>query len=56
MKDVELLQWMTSSGKRLRLGSGEVADGRGWGFTAGAERLWRPDFEWQKGGDGRGEP
>ena len=31
-----------SSGKRLRLGSGEVADGGGWGFAAGAERLWRP--------------
>ena len=42
MRDVELLQWMTSSGKRLRLGSGEVADGGGWGYAAGAERLWRP--------------
>ena len=31
-----------SSGKRLRLGSGDVADGGGWGFAAGAERLWRP--------------
>ena len=29
-------------GKRLRLGSGDVADGGGWGFAAGAERLWRP--------------
>ena len=29
-------------GKRLRLGSGEGADGGGWGFAAGAERLWRP--------------
>ena len=28
--------------KRLRLGSGEVADEGGWGFVAGAERLWRP--------------
>ena len=42
MRDVELLRWMTSSGKRLRLGSGEVVDGGGWGFAAGAERLWRP--------------
>ena len=30
-----------SSGKRLRLGSGEVADG-GWGFVDGTERLWQP--------------
>ena len=29
-------------GKRLWLGSGEVAGGGGWGFAAGAERLWRP--------------
>ena len=36
------LQWTTSSGKRLRLGSGDVADGGGWGFAAGAERLWQP--------------
>ena len=42
MRDVELLRWTTSSGKRLRLGSGEVADGGGWGFAVGAERLWRP--------------
>ena len=34
--------WTTSSGKRLQLGSGEVADTGGWGFTARAERLWRP--------------
>ena len=33
---------MTSSGKRLRLGSGDVVDGGGWGFAAGVERLWRP--------------
>lgn len=45
-----------SSGKMLWLGNGEVADGGGWGFAAGAERLWWPDFEWRKGGDGRGEP
>ena len=44
MRDVELLRWTTSSGKRLRLGSGEVADGGGWGFAAGAERLWRPEI------------
>ena len=43
-----------SSRKRLRLGSGEVADGGGWGFATGVERLWRPDFEWRKEGDGRG--
>ena len=41
-RDVELLRWTTSSGKRLRLGSGDVADGGGWGFAAGAEWLWRP--------------
>ena len=41
MRDVELLWWTMSSGKRLRLGSGEVADGVGWGFGARAERLWR---------------
>ena len=29
-------------GKRLQLGSGEVADGGGWGFAARAERLWQP--------------
>ena len=39
MRDIELLLWTTSSRKRLRLGSGEVADGGGWGFAAGAERL-----------------
>ena len=42
--DVELLGWTTSSGKRLRQGSGEVADRGGWGFAARAERLWRPRF------------
>ena len=42
MRDVEVLLWTTSSGKRLRLGIGEVADGGGWGFVAGAERLWWP--------------
>ena len=42
MRDVKLLRWMTLSGKRLRLGSDEVADKGGWGFTARAERLWRP--------------
>ncbi len=41
-RDVELLRWTMSSGKRLRLGNGEVADVGGWGFAAGAERLWRP--------------
>ena len=39
MRDVELLRWTTSSGKRLQLDNGEVADGGGWGFAAGAERL-----------------
>ena len=42
MRDVELLRWTTSSGKRLRQGSGDVADDGGWGFTVGAERLWWP--------------
>lgn len=37
-----MLRWMMSSGKRLQLGSGEVADGGGWGFVTGAERLCRP--------------
>ena len=41
-EDVELLRWTTSSGKRLRLGSGEVADRGGWGFAAGAERFRWP--------------
>ena len=34
-------RWSHSE-KRLRLGSGEVADGGGWGFAAGTKRLWRP--------------
>ena len=42
MRDIELLRWTMSSGKRLRLGSGDVADKGGWGFAAGAERLLRP--------------
>ena len=42
MKDIELLWRTMLSGKRLRLGSGDVADGGGWGFAAGGERLWRP--------------
>ena len=47
---------MMSSGKRLRLGSGDVADGGGWGFTAGAERLWRPGISnGEKGAMGGGE-
>ena len=29
-------------GKRLLLGSGEVAAKGGWGFVAGAEKLWQP--------------
>ena len=41
-RDVELLRWTMSLGKRLRLGSGDVADGGGWGFGAGVERLWQP--------------
>ena len=57
MRDVELLRWTTSSGKRLRLGSGEVADGGGWGFAAGAERLWRPGISnGKKEAMGGGEP
>ena len=55
-RDVELLRWTTSSGKRLRLGSGDVADGGGWGFVAGAERLWRPGISnGEKGAMGGGE-
>ena len=43
-------------GKRLPLGSGEVADGGGWGFAAGAERLWRPGISnGEKGAMGGGE-
>ena len=42
MRDVELLWWTTLSAKRLQLGSDEMADGGGWGFAVGAERLWRP--------------
>ena len=46
-----------SSGKRLRLGRGEVADGGGWGFTAGAERLWWPGISnRKKEAMGGGEP
>ena len=45
-----------SSGKRLWLGSGDVADGGGWGFSAGAERLWRPGISnGEKGAMGGGE-
>lgn len=29
-------------GEEAPLGSSDVADGGGWGFTAGVERLWRP--------------
>ena len=39
MRDVDLLRWTTSSGKRLRLGSGEVADGGG-----GVSRLERRGY------------
>ena len=56
MRDVELLRWTTLSGKRLRLGSGDVADRGGWGFAAGAERLWRPGISnGEKGAMGGGE-
>ena len=56
MRDVELLRRTTSSGKRLRLGSGEVAHEGGWGFAAGAERLWRPGISnGEKGAMGGGE-
>ena len=45
------------SGKRLRLGSGEVADGGGWGFAAGTERLWRSAISnGEKEAMGGGEP
>ena len=56
MRDVELLWWTMSLVKRLRLGSGEVADGGGWGFAAGAERFWRPGISnGEKGAMGGGE-
>ena len=56
MRDVEVLLWTTSSGKRLPLGNGELADGGGWGFAAGAERLWRPGISnGEKGAMGGGE-
>ena len=43
-------------GERLRLGSGDMADGGGWGFVAGAERLWRPGISYgKKGAMGGGE-
>ena len=42
MRDVELLGWLTLWRKKLRLGSGEVADEGGWAFVGGVERLWRP--------------
>ena len=43
-------------GKRLWLGSGDVADGGRWGFAAGAERLWRPGISnGEKGAMGGGE-
>ena len=55
-EDVELLRWTTLLGKRLRLGSGEVADGGGRDFAAGAERLWRPGISnGEKGAMGGGE-
>ena len=47
---------MTSSGKRLWLGSGEVVDRGGWGFAAGVERLWRTGISnGEKGAMGGGE-
>jgi len=46
MRDVEVLLWTTSSGKRLRLGSGDVADGGG----GGGEGVLAPtEYEWGKG-------
>ena len=51
-----MLRWTMSLGKMLRLGSGEVADEGGWGFAAGAERLWRPRIlNGKKGEMGAGE-
>ena len=49
MRDVEVLLWTTSSGKRLRLGSGDVADEGRWGFPAGAERVWPGISNGEKG-------
>ena len=52
MRDVEVLLWTTSSGKRLRLGGGRRRVGfHGWSGEVMA--AW--DFEWRKGGDGRGK-
>ena len=57
MRDVELLRWTSLLEKRLRLGSGDVADGGGWGSAAGAERLWRPGISnGKKEAMGGGEP
>ena len=46
-----------SSGRKVRQGGGEVVDGGGWGFVAGAERLWRPGISnGKKEAMGGGEP
>ena len=50
MRDVEVLLWTTSSGKRLWLGGGQS---RVWGFVAGFRGL---GVEWVVGWDGGGEP
>ena len=43
-------------GEEAPAGSGDVADGGGWGFAAGAERLWRPGISnGEKGAMGGGE-
>ena len=43
-------------GEEAPAGNGDVADGGGWGFAAGAERLWRPGISnGEKGAMGGGE-
>ena len=49
MRDVEVLLWMTSSGKKLRLGGGRS---RVWGFVA---VFAASVYEWVSGSDGSGE-
>ena len=49
MRNVEVLWWTVSSGKRLRLGGGRS---RVWGFVAGLRGLGLRVGGW----DGRGEP
>ena len=56
MRDVELLLWTTSSGKRLRLGSGEWRTEEGGVSRLERKVLAASVYEWVNGWDGRGEP